>query len=483
MSAAGRGRKKRVQDLVWFETEAKWRRRRQKTAEICGKRLGNQFDGNSDFVGLALPNFDASMRGMKGFPNQVADLAKLATGMRCISDLLIAGENPRDDGVLGIALVYAGVAGTGHKPLPPKEYIQEQLRKNRSDQSFRTTARGLRELYDLMGLIDRDDDEIRLTDLGERAVLFSGTAMDSAQIEFWRLVVRNIEHYGGEQQSSHPYQVLLRLIAQRPGITRAKCALALEARGDSSEELERIVALSDLDENQILRTIRVSENNWNNAKKILPKFAEQLGDVIKVGGSFYLADAPGSGEPQEVVPGAEPRVVRAPRSSRRVSAETIGKAGTGDAGDEVEISPTLNAEARAHGIKVRRDRLRRHNLIVQALAQRLVGGPQIYEDPFDLLAIYPEIGILIEVKTLDGTVADERERVKNALSQLLYYEAFLASPMAGEQAIVKIACFESEITAEHRQFLNHLGIGVMWQTPEGFHPDKLARASIWNRIE
>lgn len=398
-------------------------------------------------------------------------------------DLLAKGENPKDDGVMGIALVYEGVAGRGHKPIPIKKYIADQLLKDRSDQSFRTTARGLRELYELLGFITREDDEIRVTDLGRSAALYANKPLDQIQTDFWRSAIRNMEHYGGEETFSHPYQVMLRLIAQRPGISRARCALALEASDDSAEELDRILQLSDLEESEIRLQIGVSKNNWNNAKKILPKFAEQLGDVVKISGSFYLADAPGERK-LPFTAEQERKKIRAPRSARSVTAETIGRAGTaGDFSDEVEISPLLDAEARARGIRIRRTRLRRHNLLVQELASKLIGDPEIYEDPFDLFAVFPEVGILIEVKTLDGKATDERDRVRDALSQLLYYEAFVATPMAGEHLISKIACFESDITAEHKQFLNKLDIGVMWKSNDALEADKLARAIIWNRIK
>jgi hypothetical protein len=52
-----------------------------------------------------------------------------------------------------------------------------------------------------------------------------------------------------------------------------------------------IVALSKFSEDLIREKTACSKSNWDNAKKILPKFAEQLGDVRKVAHQgFYLAD-------------------------------------------------------------------------------------------------------------------------------------------------------------------------------------------------
>ena len=207
---------------------------------------------------------------MKGFPNQIADLGKLSQGIRCILRLLGEEENPRDDGVLGEALVRAGILGTGHTPVPVDKYIKAQLKKSPSNQSFRTSARGLRELlYRRLGLIDESGGMLIVTPDGLQAAAFAGQPLGGAQIEFWRRVISNLVRDGGGS-TSHPYQVLLRLIAQRAGITRAKCALALEARDDSLKELKRIVALSKLSEAQIRTKIAVSKANWDNAKQVLP---------------------------------------------------------------------------------------------------------------------------------------------------------------------------------------------------------------------
>ena len=414
---------------------------------------------------------------MKGFPNQVADLNKLAIGMASLVSVADGGQNAKDDGVFGEALVRAGVAGTGHVPMPVDEYLGEQLKKPISNQSFRTTARGLRELYRILGFIDDSDIEVQLTDLGRKAASYADASMGAEQMDFWRTAIRNMTQSDDYGSVSHPYQVLLRLISQKPGITRAKSALALEALDDSAEELARIVALADLPEEEIRTKIGVSESNWYNAKKILPRFAEQLQDVIKDDQSFRLADAPGQAEAGIVEKPSTGKAIRAPRSSRSVTPESIGRAATGDVFDEIAPAKGIDAQAVAKTNKLRFDRHRRHNLIVQELASRLT-GMQLFEEPFDILALTEAIGALIEVKSLDGTVADEVDRVREALSQLLYYEAFVTSPIAGATIVRKIACFERPISEDHRQWLNRSEIGVIWKTDTGFTGDALARATL-----
>lgn len=431
---------------------------------------------------------------MKGFPNQIADLGKIAEGMAILVRLADSGKNARDDGIFGRALVEGGVAGTGHVSIPVAEYLRTQLANPPSNQSFRTTARGLRELYRLLNFIDDSDELLEVTELGRRAAAFAGLPTSPEQIRFWRRVISNMTHAGSDGESSHPYQVLLRLVGKRPGITRGKCALALEAKNDSPEELERISALADLSEAEVRDQIAVSNSNWDNAKKVLPKFAEQLGDVVKTGQSYVLAVAPGladettvGGEPQRAsARGAgRPTSPRPPRTSRAVTPETIGRAGTAETFDEAEIAPqTPDPEAAAEGVRLRRGRLRRHNLLVRELATAFQGaGAELFEDPFDTLALVNGLGILAEVKTLDGTAEDERDRVRDALSQLLYYEAFVTAPITGESSIRKIAVFEKPISASHRGWLNRHGIGVVWKGGTHFHGDALAREALEGIIE
>ena len=428
---------------------------------------------------------------MKGFPNQVADLAKIALGIQALVRLVDEGKDARNDGVFGEELIRAGVAGTGHTPISAEQYINQQLGKPPSNQSFRTTARGLRELYRLVGFIDDSSGQVVVTTLGRKAAAFAGLPIIE-QLGFWRSTIWSVVHSAGQADASHPYQVLLRLVGQKPGIIRAKCALALEAQNDSPEELARIVELVDLAENEIRRRISVSKPNWDNAKKILPSWAEQLGDVIvtKRGAvkTYRLADAPGRADagPAPISDTTEHEVLSAPRTSRRVMPDTIGRAGTAERNDpEFEIQSNVDPGAAAAAVSKRLDRLRRHNLIVQALATRLAhAGAQLYEDPFDILALFTAVGILVEVKTLDGTDIDERERVREALGQLLYYELFTAAPLVGQATIHKIACFEAAISDAHSAWLNHCGIGVIWKVGnDRFAADALAADVLRHYLE
>ena len=414
---------------------------------------------------------------MKGFPNQVADLPTLTKALRVVDDLSRAGQNARDDGVYGETLIRRGILGTGHKPIPVNQYLaQQKAIKSRSNQSYRTRARQLRELFRILDLIT-DADVAALTSAGRQIAAIPAGPLDAAGLRLWRTAILNMTHEGGDDTASHPYQVLLRLVANRPGITRAKCALALEARDDSEAELARITALSDLSESAILAAIGVTKSNWDNAKKILPHFAEQLGDVMKLGESFSLADSPGASPPPPPVGGAVPPPVPH-RKASRVTPDTIAATRKETEWDEVyaaQADPQKAAETK----KKITARFNRHQAVVKAVGQSLAGkGATLFEMPFDCFAQFPQEAVLVEVKSLDGTAADEQERVREALAQLLYYESFATRTLIGERHLKKVACFEGPITVEHAEFLAKCDIHAIWRDGVGFGGRPAARSSL-----
>jgi len=407
---------------------------------------------------------------MKGFPNQVPDLGKLANGLAIIDRLNQEGANSKSYDILGEALISGGVLGTGHVKQPIDKYLKEQRAKQGgpSYQSHQTGARGLREQYRMLGLIDDSGLRVELTEAGRRVASFAGEELDQSRREYWRRLIRNISHPGKDGTRSHPYQVLLRLVGKKPGIKRAKCALALEARDDSDQELDRIASLSDRSENDIRSEIGETKSNWDNAKKILPKFAEQLEDVIKVGQSFYLAAGPGKGGTSQEVP-VLAEEIRRTRPSRSVTPDSIAVAGTAEDFDEVELPlPTVDPAVMAAAVQARRERLRRHNLLVREIARRYASaGLALSEGRYDCFASSDIVGILNEVKTLDGTQQDEAIQVRECLGQLLYYEPFVKKE-SGDGTIYKVAVFESKISDVHIQIMQDLGIVCIWKEGQGF---------------
>jgi hypothetical protein len=421
---------------------------------------------------------------MKGFPNQVSDLRKLAKGMAVTAKLIADGKDVGSDSDYGEALVRGGVAGTGHgkKKLSIAKYLKAQKKKSERNQSHLATARGLRELFETLGLLSGNT----LTIDGLRIASLPEDATDADLREAWGSVIRNMSHHGNYGGWSHPYQMLLRLVAKRPNISRALTALALEAKNDSDAELKRIVKLAEIgDEEKILKKIGETKSNWDNAKKVLPSFAEQLGDVVRKGkyGGFKLAKGPGlaSAPPPAPLPSAPAPTARRPSRPRKVTPDSIAISGTVESfdeapSDEPKATPTA-AELAAIRVKIA-ERLKRHNLMVQDLALLLaLDDAELFENPFDCLARFSAEGLLIEAKTLDGTEADEVIRVRDAYSQLLYYEAFATDDYAKGLPLIKIAAFEGPITADHHKWLRKGDIHPIWKSARGWKasPETVAR--------
>ena len=426
---------------------------------------------------------------LKGFPNQINDLTKLARALGVANELLTEGAQLRDDGVYGEALVRAGVLGTGHSPRPVEEYLAKQRLKPHSNQSFRTSARGLRELFRLMNCLAEDPDanEAWLTPLGIRLASDSMEPLDEVENAQWRTAIAAIKI-----GDSHPYQVLLRLVQRYPeGLQRSRCALCLEANDDSDEELERIIRLAAQDDDmQIWRDIGGDPHqraNWDNAVKVLPGFAEQLGDIVKTGQSVRIA-ADTQDEPP-VAPEVEAATSPATRPpepiraiARAVDSTSIARAGTAsDESEAISSARTPTAEELAATLTARAERLTRHNLLVRRIARRLQAiGCTLQENPFDCLASRDGQYVLIEVKTLHPRGDDERARVRDALAQLLYYKEFTLPDQCREVAM--IALFERKPSDHHVGWLSRHGICPVWASGDRFVTSDLQACGLLKEV-
>lgn len=141
---------------------------------------------------------------------------------------------------------------------------------------------------------------------------------------------------------------------------------------------------------------------------------------------------------------------------REVTSNQIAQFNTSDTEQFLTMSDPSN------GIMLRRERTQRHQSIVRLLAQCLsVHQYRLFEDPIDCLATKLNAPTLIfEIKTLDGTPADERSQVMKAFSQLCYYEYFYVNNYSGPYH--KVAVFETKISDSHIAFLNSYNINVAW---------------------
>ena len=395
---------------------------------------------------------------MKGFPNQISDITKLTTALHVLSEQLEQGESI-DDGSFGRALLLQGVIRPGRTGGDINAYLERMNTRPLSNQSHRTTARGIKEMFVRTGLVIVTEGGFHLTDIGTRLLSLRVADDADAVRQYWGTVMWNATARD-EEGESHPYRIMLRMLASRPGTSRALCALALEARDDSEEEFQRILSLLELEDEDAIRvSIGATRSNWDNAKKIIPSIAEQVGQVARNGNRLHLVEVP------ETVSRADTRERvedgESTTTARRTSPDTIAQWRPPDLSDETFVS---DWQSPVRAIEIRVDRTVRHNLIVRRLAQEVVDAEAFWENPIDLLAAVSGKLLLAEVKTLDGTSSDEVRQVRSAVSQLLYYEHFSLPDgvLQGGVQIEKLAVFESRPSDRHIDWMRTLNITPLW---------------------
>ena len=321
-----------------------------------------------------------------------------------------------------------------------------------------------------------------MTPSGNRLLEVSSNDDRESLNDEWKGIARNISAVDSEARVSHPYQIMLKMLTVRPGTPRSLCALALEALDDSDTELDRIITLRDLnDESQIRASLGISKSNWDNAKKILPSIAEQIGDVARGRDRLYLVTTELTAPTSVRHTGGEIR-----NSARKVTVDTIATTKTPDDSDEAATINQANLVSLSEAIAKRTERSHRHNRLVQQFSASLLDqSAELWEGTFDCLAIVEEVILLAEMKTLDGSDSDETDQVRAASAQLLYYEAFDVRmvPELADRLLIKIAAFESTPSDPHVLWLESIGVWVVWRLDGGeFAASENSRAALADHL-
>ena len=400
---------------------------------------------------------------MKNFPHQFSDLERLTNALRVASTILDRGADFTSDGVYGTALARAGVytfRGGGNL----QTLLRRERDKPRSQRGTETAAREMRRFLVLAGFIeiDAEANHCALTPSGKDLVRANSNSVIKGM---WRSAMLNLALEDAAGRLSHPYRILLRLITDNPGIETRKLMLSFEAQTDSGDEYTRISEYIDLDYDDMLDQLGVSEASAKNAVKILPSIAEQVGDIRRADRRSWTVSRIEAVEDgfesisnreigKKTVPG------RGRTVTRNVDVENI--AATPVFNDAIERNYDLSG-----GIELRKLRTASHQELVRAIARVLSDrGFTLSENPFDCLAQSDEIALLIEVKTLDGGPSDERRQAEKALGQLKAYSHF-DLPEDVDQ-VREMAVFSHCPSEQTRAFLRNNGITVVWSTEDDF---------------
>jgi hypothetical protein len=395
-----------------------------------------------------------SGRALKNFPHQVNDLGKLTAALNVANMLGGAGKPIGDDGVFGEALAHAGVYTFRNKTLSVAANIKEEKTKPVGSQGFRTAARDIRRFFMLADLMTP---AYGLTQRAHEILAASGNV--SLRNALWRDAMLQLRLTDANGNTSHPYRIMRRLLADRPGIETSKLLLALEARDDSPAEYVRISALANLSVPAIISAIGIGESNARNATKILPGIGEQVGDVFRGANHSYLAKHAIATEDSIIEEGSDEYEKSEPSTPIEVKAEDISSV------PSFSATPPTNVDLAA-AIEIRKRRTIEHHKAVIGLAKIIASnGYTLYESPYDCLGFKKKTGaLLIEMKTLDGTRADERRQSERALGQLSGYRFFNVQEKMKIPKLQEIVAYTAKPNDDTVHFMRDNAVCSVWPT-------------------
>lgn len=389
---------------------------------------------------------------MKNIPHQINQLRGLNAAIEVFVDLFDGGQVLGDDGIVGNALARSGVykfRRAGNRPTG--QLLTEEHRKPIGSQGTRTAARDFRRFFRWLGFISLTEEGAWTVGDSARALLSLGSPTDAPRMrELWRKALLDLTVQDA-RGTSHPYRILLRLVAELPGLPKPYSGLCLEAADDSAAEFARIAAIAEKPNPTATMIAVAGKHMARNSIKILPPLSIQLGDIIDATGSLSIAgrvsDAlfdPGRTRRREA---AIRHLVRRPFSPRRRL--TRGRRRRGDSG----------VTTRRYDPDLIGARFNDHEDCLDRFSDLFPEQINRFEAIYDLLIVANDSALLVEAKTIRN---DDRAQVRTAVGQLFYYEHFEVSPIYPNHNITKLLLTDRALAGEVCEFLAEYEIGVIW---------------------
>ncbi|OBI95030.1 hypothetical protein A5661_22615 [Mycobacterium asiaticum] len=378
-----------------------------------------------------------------------------------------AGENPTDDGVLGTEAARQGIyefvefRGIPFEQVSTadlEQRLQQEQAKPRGNQGTRTFARELRRTLRDMGWLDTHN---QLTEAGEALLDTAPASLEERALVAEGLLTIAITDQEG--RTSHPVRVLLELLSVGPSQHRKGLELALEAKDDTTAELNRVKSLYVLTAEERREALGISDFQRSNAVKIFPTLAKTAGLIIEDGNGVFSLSPDGwsvLGTPIGEVP--EVILTHAKKSitkGKKVTTSTVA--------DKVPTKPPkyLSEEEQQKAAERLQERTAKHQQLVKDFSVLIGDGVgTLYEDPFsyDLLWVPSETEgtacFLFEMKTVTND-ADFQARL--ALAQLAFYAYFRVSVEWPTHMVVRCAVFDTDIGPQLATFLEKEHVGAI----------------------
>lgn len=430
---------------------------------------------------------------MKNYPNQASDFGRIRRTLETIRDLNQQGQNVRNDHVLGYECARRQIytfRNFNYEAATPQSLnarIALEQAKPKSDQGAETFARELRRtLYDLGWL----DAQFQLTVDGQSLLASPVGSQTELQLLRDALIDLQVADKSGTY-ISHPVLVMLHLLDTAPTKARGGLELALEAKDDTPQELQRVIALyqsiKDLPAATRAARLGTTLTQVNNAVKIFPSLAVSAGFVDKtppndysitplgrsaihtvLGGMTFRNMTARPTPPPVFVPGTsgpEPETKSRGNGRRNVtvgqkkSSNQVGQHGVDRNINSAPLTPDQQDEAR----QKLRERTNAHQDLVQYFAGHIGDSRgDIYEDQvsFDLLwqNSADQVCHLFEMKTIKD---DADAQVQRAVGQLHYYGFFNVATLFPGAEMTKTLVVDDVIHQDLADYLTAQGIGLI----------------------
>lgn len=396
---------------------------------------------------------------MKNFPHQINQLPRLNDALGVFVALIDGARDVDDDGVVGDALARARVytfRNTSGRSV--ETLLRAEHRKDPDSQGTRTSARELRRFFRMLGFITRDDNDVWHAETSARTLLSLTKPVDRPQMhELWRRSLLDLA-LKDDSGTSHPYRILLRLVANLPGMPKPYSGLGLEAKDDSAGEFARITAIASRANPIKTMDELAGKHMARNSIKILPSLAEQLGDIVDVKGRLTItsrvADVLFDVRPADNPEDAVRSLARRPFVPRR---RQIGGSRRGAARSGVST--------RRYDPDLIGARFDAHEDCLDRFSQKFPRKLEQLQAVYDLLIVGRNKALLlVEAKTIRN---DERSQVRIGLGQLYYYEHFDVEPLYPKQKIYRLLLTDRPVSADLCDFLTRCKVGVAWVTDRG----------------
>lgn len=394
------------------------------------------------------------------FPNQMNDLLKLRRALSTAA--AIKPTNLKDDGIYGDALLNNGVIKTGK--------TKRELRLlPTSRQPHRTTARGLREMFRLLGCMVESNGRVSLTGDGRAIANATGAVLAPRERATWLKLVSQLRFPHPQYPaispgvtSVRPAHVLLAMLVTGP-LPSQGLAMAFTASNEGSREIaacrRRAARWTSRRARSLARQVGTTESELKNNAKVFPGILEQLGLIRREAGTariepLGLRFVGSSGIPAG---GTPPRKKGITRPKRREIRSTSSAPWTPSAPD----SSDLLEKARLRLLRLERanqDHQAALSIMASWLRRR---GFKTFEADYDILATKKSLWILLEIKSI--AAAAVRSQLMRAIGQLAYYAALsVRKPPKGTE-LVRAVVFDRPFSDQRVQrVLKNEGISLLW---------------------